>query len=77
MVHSVTAVSRINAVRNDLSQNGNKFQKEQHKSNTSFATILQKEVENTKKEPSRCDFVTYGMDRQVHFFDYELRKRYN
>ena len=77
MVHSVMAVSRINGVRNDLNQNANTFQKEQHKSHASFATILQKEVENTKKEPSRCDFVTYGMDRQVHFFDYELRKRYN
>ena len=77
MVHSVMAVSKVNKVRNDLCQNGRTFQEEQHKQNTSFSAILQKEVENVRTQSSHCDFMTYGMDKQIHFLDYQPRKYYN
>lgn len=77
MVHSITAVSRINKVRNDFSQNENRFRQEQNKTNTSFSEVLQKEVESVRKESDSCGFVTYGMDSQLHFFDYRKREYYN
>uniref|UniRef100_UPI0040569CBC hypothetical protein n=1 Tax=Agathobacter sp. TaxID=2021311 RepID=UPI0040569CBC len=76
MVNSVSAVSKANKVRRDFGYNQNLYQKEPKKTNASFAEVLQKEAESVRTESNSCYSVTYGMDRQLHFFDYQTREYY-
>ncbi|MBQ8592394.1 MAG: hypothetical protein IJ485_06595 [Lachnospiraceae bacterium] len=75
MVHSVMAVSTVGKVKRDLNREEHIYTG-QDKANTdkSFSQILEREVGQRRTDSLNCQNVTYGMDRQLHYFNYRARE---
>ncbi|MGN1148913.1 MAG: hypothetical protein ACI4TB_10840 [Lachnospiraceae bacterium] len=75
MVQSVLAVPTARKVKHDFERKGRYFLKKKHSDTESqFSQALEQEVGELQAKSLNCHTLTYGDDRKVHRFDYQVRE---